>query len=145
MSTNTFAVLPTVTLKQGSGSGTYSHGGDTSYTDVDGTNLAYTVTIPTGWKLIISASGNGGTLTAATYYGIAIYDGGSAVKEMSPYSAAILGASTPFSLDHVITGDGASHTIKLRYKTFNASDSAAIENSSSTARPSMVFILTPSN
>jgi hypothetical protein len=135
--------IPTVTLKKGTGGGAYSSA-STAYVQVDGTNLAATITIPTGWKLIINAAFRIGTLTAVVACNGAIADGGSVVVETSTLTTGI-GIAMPASLSWVINGDGAAHTVDLRYKTSNAADSVTIGNSSATDLPTMVFLLTPSN
>jgi len=135
--------IPTLTLKKGTGAGNYT---STSLTavQVDGTNLALTVTIPTGWKLSVQASGSIGSNTAAVTVAVSITDGGTKLQEVSalgPVAAGLI----PFSLSTIITGDGASHTIDLRFFTTNAADAVAILNASSTQLPTMVFNLSPSN
>lgn len=134
--------IPTYTLKKGSGSGNYTSA-STSYVDVDATNLAYTVTIPTGWKLGICVSGSFFTATSAVAQSLSLLDGSTLVEV--PITSATTSTVTPFSLSWVITGDGASHTVKLQYKTSNAADAVEIANSSTTIVPTMLFILSPSN
>lgn len=135
--------IPTVTLKKGSGGGSYSSA-STSFVQVDGTNLTYTVTIPTGWKLMVTASFRVGTSTAAVACNVGIADGGTVVVETVQQTTAA-GVLTSSALAWAITGDGNSHTVDLRYKTSNGADSVSIGNSSSTDVPTMVFLLTPSN
>jgi hypothetical protein len=55
------------------------------------------------------------------------------------------GNPTNFSLNTVISGNGATHSINLRFKTANASDAADIINSAGNGIPQMVFALMPSN
>jgi hypothetical protein len=135
--------IPTLTLKKGSGAGNYT---STSLTavQVDGTNLTYTVTIPTGWKLSVQASGTVGSNTASVTVAVSITDGGTKLQEITALGPTAAGL-IPFSLSSVITGDGASHTIDLRFFTTNASDAVAILNASSTQIPTMTFNLSPSN
>lgn len=136
-----------MTLKAGSGSGDYTFSTDTNYADVDATNLSYTVTIPAGWKLGIRASGSITTATAAVLCYVSLYDGATlpaTERAIVPPGIGAAGWET-FSIDSVINGDDASHTIKLQYKTTNTSDAVTIANSSATVRPSMVFTLMPSN
>jgi len=134
--------ISTITLKKGSGGGNYTTA-STSYVDVDATNLSYTVTIPTGWKLAISASGQITSLTAVAGVSYALFDSSVINEGMVTPSAATF--QLQFGISWSITGDGASHTVKLQYKTANASDSASITNSSATLLPTMVFTLSPSN
>jgi hypothetical protein len=135
--------IPTVTLKKGLGTGNYTTS-NAGYVPVDGTNLTYTVTIPTGWKLAITASGFGLISTAQDFMGIALADGGGIIVEtfMEPSGA---GPMIPWSLNWVITGDGNAHTIDLRFRAVTAAHAANIVNSSSTQIPTVVFMLTPSN
>lgn len=140
--TTTGTGIPTITLKKGSGSGNYTTA-STSYVDVDAANLGYTVTIPIGWKLAVSASGDISVLTAAALVSASLFDGSTLVEtEINPNVAA---AIFQFNLNWSITGDGNSHTVKLQYKTGNASDSVQVINTSATLIPTMVFILSPSN
>jgi hypothetical protein len=135
-----------ITLKKGSGTGTDYTTTSTAYVAVDATNLAYTVTIPTGWKLAVNASGTAGVNTAVATVYAAIADGGTIVTEHQLIPTNTLSANQlVFSLSWAITGDGASHTVDLRFKTANAADSADIVNASSTNTASMVFTLMPSN
>lgn len=135
--------IPTVTFKKGTGAGNYS---SPSVTDVavDGTNLAATITIPTGWKLAILACGGITSLTAIVTTFVGIADGGTVVYTL-PVSASGVGNFAPFALAWEINGDGLAHTIDLRYHTSNAADSVSINNASATQLPTMIFILTPSN
>jgi hypothetical protein len=134
---------PTVTLKKGSGAGNYSSA-STSDVAVDGTNLALTVTIPTGWKLSIVCSGGITSLTAAVTVFVGIADGGTTVLTQ-PIFPAIAGNFQPFALAWEINGDGASHTVDLRYHTTAGVDQVSINNASAIQLPTMVFTLVPSN
>lgn len=136
--------VPTITLKKGSAAGNYTSA-STSYVDVDATNLAYTVTIPLGWKLAVQASAPVGQLTAAGGLGISLFDSATIVEQVLVPATFGTTAQLSVSLSWVINGDGNSHTVKLQYKTSNASDSVLISNSSATLLPTMVFTLTPSN
>lgn len=142
--------ISTVTLKKGSGSGNYTSA-STTYVVVDSTNLCYTVTIPTGWKLVVTLSADVFTNTAITATSFAITDNAACntanagvVMETSETVAAA-GAGTPISFTTSITGDGASHNLAAQFKTSNAADSVGIVNSSATLAPTMTFLLTPSN
>lgn len=140
-----------LTLKKGSGAGNYTNA-TTSYTVADATNLCYTVTIPTGWKLGVSASGALSTATAAVVAQAALTDNAACstanagiLVETAPIQGAAIGVADAFALDWVITGDGAAHNIALQFKTSNAADTASLINSSATVTPTMKFELVPSN
>ena len=140
--------IATITAKSGTGGGDYTTA-SASYTDVDATNLALTVTVPVGWKLIATATGICGQATAITGIFIGIFDSVSATtaSSLDPVPAGT-GSNLPFSTQRVITGDGMSHTVKLRYATANIADSAIIVNSTISGVPvipQMVFTLQPSN
>lgn len=139
----TVALVPTIALKKGTGAGNYSSS-STTYVQVDGTNLTNTVTIPTGWKLIITAEFRMGTNTAAVFCTAALADGGTVVVETGQQTPAA-GTLISSSLQWVINGDGASHTVDLRFKTSNGADAVAIGNTNSTDIPVMVFTLLPTN
>lgn len=121
-------ITPLATKKQGSNAGNYTTA-STSYVDVDATNLKYVVTIPIGSTLSIMASGLANTLTGSAVVSIALADGGVSLAQ-----AALVAVNTtntePWSLNWMITGDGLSHDIRLRYSTSNASDSANMSNAS---------------
>ncbi len=141
----------TLTLKKGSGAGNYTNA-TTSYTVADSTNLCYTVTIPTGWNLGISASGGLSTATAAVVAQAALTDNAACstanagiLVETAQILGAAIGAADAFALNWVITGDGAAHNIALQFKTSNAADTASLINSSATITPTMKFELMPSN
>lgn len=85
-----------------------------------------------------------GTNTAAVACNVAIADGGT-VKVETVNTTIAAGVLTSGSLAWMIAGDGASHTIDLRYKTSNSADAVSIGNSSATDVATMVFLLTPSN
>lgn len=135
--------ISTVTLKKGTGAGNYTSA-STSDVAVDGTNLAATITIPTGWKLTILVSGSASSLTAAVTIFVGIADGGTVVLTQ-PILPTLAGNFSPFALAWEINGDGAAHTIDLRYHTTNGLDSVTINNAASNQLPTMVFTLTPSN
>ncbi len=149
-SANTLAVI-TTTLKKGSGVGNYTNA-TTSYTVADSTNLCYTVTIPTGWKLVISTSGALSTATAAVVAQAALTDNAACstanagiLVETAPIQGAGIGVADAFALDWIITGDGAAHSIALQFKTSNVADTASLINSSATVVPILKFELMPSN
>jgi hypothetical protein len=131
-----------ITLKKGTGAGNYTTA-STTYVDVDATNLGFTATIPTGWKLAISASGQLGTATAAVAASVSLLDGATVVE--TSLTGTGVGVLEPWALNWVINGDGNSHTVKLQFKTSNGADSATIANSSATILPTITFTLLPSN
>lgn len=135
--------IATTVFKKGTGAGNYTSASTTDVV-VDGTNLAATITIPTGWKLEVKAFGGISSLTATVTVFVGIADGG-AVLDTLPVTAALVGNFTPFAVGWVINGDGASHTIDLRYHTTNAADSVTINNAASNQLPTMIFTLYPSN
>ena len=142
--------IPTLTLKQGTGAGNYTTA-STTYVVVDSTNLCYTVTIPTGWKLAVTAAIDVFVNTGAVNINFAVTDNGSCstvnagILQQSGQTPATVGSGNPMVLAWVINGDGASHNIALQYRTSNASDAVGIVNGASGFVPSMVFILSPSN
>lgn len=140
--------IPTVTLKKGTGAGNYTTT-STTFAAVDGTNLTYTVTIPTGWKLMVQANGTSTTQTAAVNDTIGLNDGACGGATVNLQASTIIpsgpNAMEAWALGWVITGDGASHTVNLCYLTSNAADAATIANSSASLTPTMTFLLTPSN
>ena len=107
-------------------------------------NLAATITIPTGWKLSIVASGGISSLTETVTVFVGIADGGTVVLTQLVLPT-VASSFSPFVLGWEINGDRASHTIDLRYHTTNGADSASINSASSTQLPTMIFTLTPSN
>lgn len=141
-----------MTLKKGTGSGNYTTA-STTFAVVDSTNLCFTVTIPTGWKLGVQASVALATATAAVTANVALTDNAACstanagiLQDSGPIGPATAAASfESVNLSWVITGDGSSHNVALQYKTSNAADSATIGNSSATILPTMVFTLMPSN
>lgn len=147
--TSTGTGIPTVTLKTGTGAGNYTTS-STSLVRVDTTNLANAVTIPTGWKLLINASGVVSSATAAGGVNIALADGtadntGVLVQVLDVPTISGAGAFNAWTINWVVNGDGASHTLNLQFSTGNASDAAIMVNNTSTQKPAMTFLLTPSN
>lgn len=138
------AIAPATTIaKNGSGGGNYVTA-STSYAVVDATNMQAAVNVPTGWKLLIRASGNVQTNTGSAAASVAIVDLFSASLLAENVTINVAGAPSTFALDSVITGDGNTHTIQLQFRTSNASDSASINNGSTTSSPKMIFMLLPS-
>lgn len=139
------SIQPTFTLKKGSNSGNYTTASGT-YVNVDGTNLSYTVTIPVGWKLHIVASGTWSESGGPSSGSVCIADGGTPLHQVELNTTA---AGAPldqaFTLNYVINGDGASHTITLQFFTGGASFSNLVLFNSGGYFPTMSFILSPSN
>lgn len=137
--------IPTVTLKKGTASGINYSSASGAFVDVDVANLAYTVTIPLGWKLVIAASGGFvSDGTNATLMQVALFDSvpaallvGVGIQNTFPTGAGNGFAS--FSLNWVITGDGLAHTIKLQYQ--KAGSGNVIINNVSQRFPTMTFLL----
>lgn len=141
--TSTGTGIPTITLKKGSGSGNYTTS-STSYVDVQtGTELQCVQVIPTGWKLAVSSSGTNFQNTGIADVFMSLFDSATLI-EVSQHGATV-GDGVAFALNYAINGDGASHTVKLQYKTTNGSDAAGVSNSSATNAPAMICILLPSN
>jgi hypothetical protein len=135
----------TRTLKKGPSGGNYSHSGDTSVVDVDTVNLQYIVTIPTGWNLGIACSGEILSATGIATVRVYLYDSVPATQIVGTESyGGGIALPTPFALNWVIAGDGASHTIKLQFETSNGADAVQIVNTTPFV-PTMVFTLMPSN
>lgn len=148
-STNAFScvalpTLPTLSLKKGSNAGDYTTSSN-SLANVDGTNLTYTVVIPTGWKLLITAVGTEGfSGSNASDMLLALADGGTPIAQMTQeFSSGGSPAAQPFALTWIITGDAMSHTVTLQWSS-PASHAAVMRNGSGNI-PVMTFLLTPSN
>lgn len=140
----------TLSLKKGSGGGNYTNA-TTSYTVADSTNLCLTVTIPSGWKLGIVASGSLGTSTAIADSFAAVTDNASCstansgILAEAQVDAGTIAGFGGFTLNSVITGNGAAHSIALQFRTSNVADTANLLNSTATLTPTMSFTLMPSN
>ena len=131
-------------VKTGSGSGDYSTNAS-SLTNVDGTNLIYTVTIPVGSKLLVWASGSAQPVAGSNGY-VAVTDSVSGLVQAAEMSSPAAGALiSSFDINGAITGDGASHTISLQYAD---SSTMIIRNATvggvGTITPQMVFLLVES-
>lgn len=129
------ALLPEITHKPGSGAGDYTTT-STTYVDVDATNLAFTVTVPSGKKIVMWASGT--VWTGASTVRVALADGTTTLVEVE----ADGNTADSFALNWVFVGDGASHTFKLRWMNTNAG-TATMRNgtTATTNRPSMLFMM----
>jgi len=123
---------PAITVKVGSGNGTDYTNATTSYADMDGTNLAYTVTVPLGAKATITVDGEFYQSTGVADTWVAICDGTTVLREKELQGGVGLAAAEGYMLRYVFTGDGASHTFKPRFKTSNVADAANIVNASAT-------------
>lgn len=135
------ALIPVVTHKQGSGAGNYSTV-STTYVDVDATNLAFTVTVATGKKLLIWVSAIVSNDGAGDAVSLALTDVTTVLYEVEDHSSKGSAGSKDFiGLVHVFVGDGASHTFKLRWKI--TANTATMYNGSTTNRPTMVFMEVP--
>lgn len=137
--------IATIVGKKGTGNGTDYTTTSTSMTDVDATNLSYTVTIPIGWKLFCVSSGTATNDTANDGTDVQIIDGSTVLHRASTSQVAAGGnLKVGWSLNGTITGDGASHTIKLQFCAV-VGGTAHIINTAAGNVASMVFELIPSN
>lgn len=134
-------IIPPV-FKKGTGGGDYSSSSG-SFVDVDGTNLAYTVTIPTGSNLVVQASGqiDAPAIGTSVTTSVAISDGGTPVNQILMQDSNGDPSQTPYSIVWVIAGDGNSHAITLQYKKGGGSASSAIITNSSGIVPTMLFTM----
>lgn len=133
-----------LTFKSGSGNGTDYTTTSASYVDVDGggTELEYAVTVPTGWKAWVVFSGTCVNSTTAAS-GLVIAD----VTTVLPGETVAANNATSnvnCVTQTVFAGDGASHTFKPRFKSDGAA-TVTIQNDTSTLKPVMTVMLTPSN
>jgi hypothetical protein len=84
---------------------------------------------------------NSGTGTTTAF--LALTDGTTLLKETElDFDTSSLFAS--FALSHTFSGDGGSHTFKLRWTSPNSATLTML-NSTATKVPAMQFILVPSN
>lgn len=144
----------TLVFKSGSGAGTYTNT-NTTYASVDTTNLCTVLTVPSGWKLMVTASGVLESVTAAVAQSVALVDAGTTCagggvtaltgteRTITPPAVATFDA--PFQTQFIFTGDGAAHSFSLAAKTSVGADAWGIQNTSATVAPSMTFTLMPSN
>ena len=103
---------------------------------MDATNLAFTVTIPTGQKLWVVASGAGFVTVGATTTGIALNDS-VAATQVGNVSHVDGTNAQGWTCQAVITGDGVSHTVKLQFKT--AANTITITNAAAPDNPQITF------
>jgi hypothetical protein len=138
----TYAQKPTTTLKQGSGAGSYTNA-TTNWATVDAVNLSYSVVIPIGWKLLIAANGCSEGTTASGYQ-IGLADGVAEITAIA-IGNGLAQNNQSWTLNWVINGDGANHTIALTFKNLASSSSISILNNTGLTVPVMVFQLLASN
>jgi hypothetical protein len=125
-------------------SGSYTTS-STTLVPVDSTNLSYTVTIPSGYNLLINAVANAASPTDEEVW-IALVDGSttlvSNIVDTTP-------TFEPCALTWVVAGDGASHTIKLEWAGASSKITAVMLYSNTASgnmlTPAMTFLLAPSN
>jgi hypothetical protein len=123
--------------KKGSGAGDYTTT-SASDVDVDATNLAYTVVIPSGKKVVILATGvDMNSLASPIQAGVAIAEDTTTIVDL-PITVAD-GANAPFVLSTVVAGTGASKIYKLRFRS-NGSATFTIRNSSAAVAPRLTFM-----
>jgi hypothetical protein len=138
---------PTVVIKTGSKAGAYSNiNNATSFIDLDATNLTYTVTVPTGQKLLIfakmSALNNSSSDRVTTAMRI-FMDGTTQIGGATQHTQQT-NDGAHHSVNTSFTGDGSSHTFKLQAWMSGSNENCSIFNDA-TYYPDMLFILTPAN
>lgn len=114
----------TIVVKTGSGAGNYALAGTPTapYTAVDAANLNHTTIIPVGSKLTISASfilyGSNSSKLIGLLDGVnlldSVFNSGNSLENQT--------------LQAVVTGDGASHTISFSWATVNGTTSQSDSN-----------------
>jgi hypothetical protein len=141
-------ITPTEIVKNGSGGGSYT-GTNTTFANVDTTNLCQVITIPAGWKLKVGASGLAGSLTASVAITISISDigatcaaGGTAALKQIGFVTPAGATGAPFTVPPAtIIGDGNAHAISLQAFTGNVADAWFISNGGSGNTPSLSLTL----
>ena len=129
-----------ITAKTGSGAGNYTTTSTTDV-DIDATNLAYAVTVASGKEVLIVATATvSHSLVAGTTGSIflVIADGTTALAE-TLWSENTVSLPGEVSVSHVFTGDGASHTFKLRWRSVPGA-TATMQNASAIKAPRMSFV-----
>lgn len=129
----------TIVEKTGDGVTNYTTASAT-YVDIDATNLKYTVTIPTGSNLAVTAFITVQNSLLNSACGFAIYDSAVVAETIDEFVAGIRNQQV---LTTVIVGDGASHTVTAQWKT--SAGTSTISGGSTTFRPRMLFIMAASN
>jgi hypothetical protein len=128
-----------ITDKTGSGTGDYSTT-SSSYVDMDANNLAYTVVIPSGKKVVILATGTWAftsSIANPVVAGVAIAEDTTTIVEGL---ITLPGPQErPFVLSTVVTGTGASKTYKLRFRS-SGGLTFIIRNGSAPIAPRLTFI-----
>jgi len=123
-----------MTTRAGSAAGDYTTT-SASDVDVDGTNLAYTVSPASGKKVFIIATVS--VLHSSTVaVTVVLADGTTALAETEAIPTTT--RSVPTTVSYVFTGDGSSHTFKLRWRT--ASATATMHNSTAVNAPRLLFV-----
>jgi hypothetical protein len=144
--------IRTTVMKAGTQGGNYGTT-NAGLVAVDGTNLSYTVTVPSGWALLCQASGSAQVASGGANAALALQDSVNGViqEELITSTTAIASGgglassmTNSFSLTAKIAGDGMSHTVQLMYGGVTPAYSELIINIS-TAYPTMLFSLVPSN
>jgi hypothetical protein len=137
---NGVAAVPTITIKKGSGLGAYVTP-PLSYVDVDAANLAFTVTVSTGQKAIVTVTGNVIPANTTGFITVALADG---VTTLAETQIGFASGFFPFTLTTVFVGDGLSHTFKLRWRSSDAATHNML-NSSAILTPMMTFWIGAAN
>lgn len=133
-------IVPTLTEKSGDAGGNYTTA-SASYADVDAVDLAYSVIIPTGWKLRVTATGVV-QASAAAGVTLGIVDGVTIIEEKPiDIVASTVNANAAWALQKDIAGDAVSHTVKLQWKS--SAPTATMLNTSAANAVRMHFHLTP--
>jgi hypothetical protein len=125
-----------VVEKAGSAAGNYTTA-STSASDVDATNLAFTTVIPTGMALLVRARAAILNGTAGDGVMLIIADSTTSLEQQDITSPAG-GQVLPCFLQKLITGDDASHTIKLRWNAITGG-TATMRNAAANEAPKMEF------
>ena len=99
--------VSTICSAKGSGSGTYTQT-TASFVAIDSTNLKCVMTVPTGWKAVITFSGAGAGAACTTCF-LEMTDAGTLVGSTINQNGA---NNSPFSMSVVFNGDGSSHTFE---------------------------------
>lgn len=131
----------TMVLKQGTGAGDYTTT-STSYSDVDGTNLSYTVTVPTGYKIHIACSFTCSVNNVGDLIEVKLLDG-STTLQLRDFGNGVSTLNSNMAFNYIVTGDGASHTFKLQFRVEVGLGTGIIINSNSII-PTMTFMMMPS-
>jgi hypothetical protein len=138
------------TLKTGTKNGTDYPTSSATFVDIDATNLALTVTIPTGWKLDIDATIPWSHSVASSAATFVLLDGATVVAGGGGFNPAVAGGWTVTPIKHTIPGDNLSHTVKLQMSTNAATLSVKnqttwVAGGAATGFAEMIFTLLPSN